>query len=72
MAVQMAGPLLSRSRRAGPTRLATHLAVLAASALALAVWGVSPVTVLLLAGVVTVSLAALPGLTDRAARRGRP
>ncbi len=61
MAVQMAQPLLTRARQEGPARLGAHLGVLAGSALLMAAGSVSPVVVMLLAGVLTVALmAAVP------------
>jgi chromate transporter len=50
VAWQMAQPLLVRARREGPTHLSTHIALLVGSALLMAVAGVSPVVVLLVAG----------------------
>jgi chromate transporter len=50
VAWQMAQPLLVRARREGPAHLSTHIALLIASALLLAVFGASPVLVLLVAG----------------------
>lgn len=59
MGVQMAQPLLTRAHREGPARLSVHLAVLAGAAVLMAIGGLSPVAVLLLAGVLTVLLLAL-------------
>jgi chromate transporter len=70
MGVQMAQPLLTRAYREGPPRLAAHVVIVAAAALLMAVNGVSPVVVMLGAGVCGVLLMALiparriPPLTD--------
>ena len=56
VAYQMGQPLLSRGRREGPTRLSLHLMVIAASGLALALGGASPLLVLLGAGGLTILL----------------
>lgn len=59
MAVQMAQPVLTSAARESRPRLAAHLFILAASALLLAVWNVSPVLVLLLSGAAAIVLLAL-------------
>jgi chromate transporter len=50
MGVQMAQPLVGRAQREGRGQLATHLALLVISALLLAVGGLSPAAILLIAG----------------------
>lgn len=59
MAVQMGQPLLAHGRREGPARLGLHAAVIVSSALLLALWTVSPVLILLVAGGATILLHAL-------------
>jgi chromate transporter len=59
MGVQMAQPLMTRAYREGPPRLTIHVSILAAAALLMAVNGVSPVVVMLGAGVSGVVLLAL-------------
>ena len=52
MAVQMAQPLFKRAAREGPARLGLHVGLLAVSAVLMGLLGVSPVLVLLLAGLI--------------------
>jgi chromate transporter len=59
MAVQMGQPLVMRGQREGPARLVMQLSVMLAAALLLALWGVSPLIILLAAGGVTIGLHAL-------------
>jgi chromate transporter len=56
MAVQMAQPVFTQARKEGRLRLGLHLAILLGAALLMAVNGVSPLVVLLAAGVVGVLL----------------
>ncbi len=56
MAVQMAQPVFSQARNEGRLRLGLHLAILVGAALLMAVNGISPLLVLLAAGVVGVLL----------------
>ena len=67
MAYQMGQPLLARAHKEGRLRLAANLAILAASGFLLASGLISPVLVLLLAGVATMLLMAvipLQGVAD--------
>jgi chromate transporter len=59
MASQTALPLMHHARSEGRTRLAAQVAVIAGSAVLLALTTVSPVIVLLLAGIVTLGLQAV-------------
>ena len=59
MGVQMAQPVLARARQEGAVRLGAHILILAGAALLLAVGNVSPVPVLLLAGVAAILLLAM-------------
>jgi chromate transporter len=59
MAVQLARPLLTDGFNEGPVRLGAHLFILAAAALLMAMGQVSPVLVLLLAGVAGILLLAV-------------
>jgi chromate transporter len=59
MAYQMGQPLLSRAQKEGRPRLAANLAILAAAGLLLASGIISPVLVLLLAGVAAMLLMAI-------------
>jgi chromate transport protein ChrA len=59
MAINMAQPVLTRAYQEGRTRLAIHLLILAGAALLMAVPGVSPVVVLLLAGGLAILFLAL-------------
>jgi chromate transporter len=59
MAISMAQPVLTRAHHEGPTRLAIHLLILAGAAVLMAVPGVSPVVVLLLAGGLAILFLAL-------------
>ena len=52
MAVQMAQPLFKRAAHEGPARLGLHVGLLAVSAVLMGLLGVSPVLVLLLAGLI--------------------
>jgi chromate transporter len=59
MIVQMGQPIFLRVYREGPARMGASLFVLAGAGLLLAVWNVSPVLVLVIAGGVTVGLMAV-------------
>jgi chromate transporter len=59
MGVTTAQPVLSRARQEGPSRLGLHLSILAGAALLMAVPGVSPLVVLLLAGTAAILLLAV-------------
>ena len=59
MAVQMAQPVFTRAYKEGPARLAAHLLILTTAALGLALAGLSPVLILLLAGAVAIPVLAL-------------
>jgi chromate transporter len=59
MGVQMAQPVLARARQEGGVRLGAHILILVGAALLLAVGNVSPVPVLLLAGVAAILLMAM-------------
>ena len=59
MGVQMAQPLFQRARQEGSTRLGVHLLILLSAALLMALIKVSPVVILLLAGVAAILLFAL-------------
>jgi len=59
MGFQMGQPILARAHREGRPRLAVHLAILLTAALLMALNSVSPVLVLLLAGVAAILLLAL-------------
>jgi chromate transporter len=59
MGVQMAQPLLQRAHQEGRTRLGVHLFILLSAALLMGLLKISPVAVLLLAGVAAILLFAL-------------
>jgi chromate transporter len=59
MGVQMAQPVFTRAYREGPARLLVHLLLLAAAAIGLALAGLSPVLILLLAGAAAIPALAL-------------
>jgi chromate transporter len=62
MGVQMAQPLLSQARREGYLRLGAHLLIIAVAALLLSFTSLSPVLLLVLAGVAAIPLLAfIPG-----------
>jgi chromate transport protein ChrA len=54
--VRMARPLLTQARQEGPMRLSAHIVVAAGAAVLMATGKISPVFILLLAGVVTLLL----------------
>ncbi len=70
MGAQMAQPLFSRARQEGNARVAAHLLILLAAAVVFGLSGVSPVFVLLLAGVAAVVLLALVPAVTKAERQG--
>lgn len=73
MAIQMAQPLLKRGYLEGPARLSAHLLILTAAALMLGLAGISPVLVLLAAGLATVlALALIPARPIRPLGEGQP
>lgn len=65
MGVQMAHPVLARAYQEGGVRLGVHLLILAGAALLLAVGNISPVVVLLLAGVAAILLMAIFPIKSR-------
>ena len=72
MAYQMGQPLLARAQKEGRLRLATNLAILAASGFLLASGLISPVLVLLLAGVAAMLLMAVIPVQGAAELRPGP
>lgn len=64
-ATNMAQPLFTRAHREGAARLATHVAILLASAYLLAALGVSPILILFLAGGAAIVLLAVIHAADR-------
>lgn len=56
MGIQMAHPMLQRAYREGAARLATHLFILASAALLIGIVRLSPVIILVLAGITAVGL----------------
>jgi chromate transporter len=56
MVVQMGQPLFTRAFREGPARMGASIFVLAGAALLLAVWNVTPVLILVIAGGITAGL----------------
>jgi len=77
MAVQMSQPLFASGRREGRARLSLQVAVMLASAMLLALWNVSPVLILLVAGGVTMLLHAVVPIsaessTGQDQQRGKP
>jgi chromate transport protein ChrA len=65
MAVQMGQPVLARAYREGAARLSIHILVLVSAALLMAVNLISPIVVLLLAGLVAMTILALPSLKPK-------
>ncbi len=70
MGVQMAQPIFTRAYQEGPIRLSVHLLIMVAAALVTAIPNVSPVVVLLGAGLVGVICLALVPVSRRGTRSG--
>jgi chromate transporter len=71
MAVQMAQPLISRAFKEGSLRLTANVFILLGAALLLGIWNVSPVIVLLVAGISAILLMAVIPINNRSVENGK-
>ena len=59
MGIQMAQPLFARARREGPSQIGVSVLILVGAGLLMGIWNLSPLLVLLLAGVAAAAMFAL-------------